>query len=677
MKRALHAELTSDSGTGTKPSVECLFQMWTQFPPQGRVRGATRHHSHTEEKAQRPALGDAEEQKRCVETLEAQSRLPRRYPTMDFERLLQLLLLTPEVQELLEQDRRKDPLLMIPHLLRPLAAMAAGLTLLGSVAPGLMDLECWQTARPFTPQTLERHAADAGVLPLQPHSALPRASDWAHYSTADREWGVAEFDRFVAWEVFEPATDEAILLTPLTVVVKGEGWDYREGRAVRCGSKRRLVADARGLNRYSQSSSFQLWDLDDWMQAVAHGATMIAADIAKGFLCVPLHPDSRRLLGVRHPTTRALYTYTRLPFGITAAPFIFSTLSSSMAFVFWRLASKTLALHTMFVWIDDFAVAAASPDDAARALLLLRALCAYCGLPTWKEKTIEPTTTMVVIGRTFDSVAGTVTVTPKHARTTVRALHVVAQYVRACTPPPRNLLDSVTGSCSWVAQVQRWHRPRIRGFGVAAHAGSPLHTQPRAMCDAGYWCEQTQASLTQSVPLHWPSPSTTIYIDANGGDKGGFGAMIHSSTGTRTTIHGALPHFRAPSSTLAELYALAAALVHLGGRGGVHIAVVTDSAAAAFALLRGSMEGVEGCLLLEDIATQTWKQRGSIRPRWVCREDNAHADWLADKDERMVEWTAALGGETARPQLVSPETLAHLLRLPTPPSPDQFPLPTI
>ena len=92
----------------------------------------------------------------------------------------------------------------------------------------------------------------------------------------------------------------------------------------RQGDKWRLCHDySVGTNQYVATAQFALpspWDVRPCIRPDTHFAKYYIRD---GFFHVPVHPDSRRYLVVRHPGTGKLMWAPRLPFGYVESPRLF------------------------------------------------------------------------------------------------------------------------------------------------------------------------------------------------------------------------------------------------------------------------------------------------------------------------------------------------------------------
>ena len=101
---------------------------------------------------------------------------------------------------------------------------------------------------------------------------------------------------------------------------------------VQQGEKWRLCHDySVGTNLYVPSAPFRLPSPWDVRPAVRAGSRFAKYDIRDGFFHVPVHPDSRRRLVVRHPGTGRLLWAPRLPFGYVDSPRLFCGVMEAIA----------------------------------------------------------------------------------------------------------------------------------------------------------------------------------------------------------------------------------------------------------------------------------------------------------------------------------------------------------
>ena len=140
-----------------------------------------------------------------------------------------------------------------------------------------------------------------------------------NYESADCEKVYSEFRRMRELGYMEgPYTEEdaeAIRLVNSISAVPKKGTD-----------KLRVVTDmtASGLNDAMIAARFILTSVEEVAADSYAGCWYLVTDLADGFYCQTLHPDSRPYLGVRNPDDGLLYRYTRLPMGLAVSPHNFS-----------------------------------------------------------------------------------------------------------------------------------------------------------------------------------------------------------------------------------------------------------------------------------------------------------------------------------------------------------------
>ena len=93
-------------------------------------------------------------------------------------------------------------------------------------------------------------------------------------------------------------------------------------------SKPRLCHGERFLNLWIENPSFQLENLKHVHRMVSKGARMISFDEKSGYDHVRLSMDSETYFGVQF--AGFLFTYTTLPFGWSASPFVYQTIGMTV-----------------------------------------------------------------------------------------------------------------------------------------------------------------------------------------------------------------------------------------------------------------------------------------------------------------------------------------------------------
>ena len=228
------------------------------------------------------------------------------------------------------------------------------------------------------------------------------AKDYQQYMWPD---GVAlteaimETERHLAIGALEFVPDEEVedvllnnVVHPILLVAQGKG-------------KFRACHDySRGTNRKARSAPFALPSVWDARSVVKPGSHFVKYDLRDGFFAIPVHPQSRNRLVVRHPATGRLLRCSRLPFGYVDSPRLFCGLTEAIADeVRRRTVGK--GVH-VFVFVDDFLLVG---DDAEAARLggeTLEQVLYEFGVPWAPHKQRGPALCMEFLGLLLSNVQG-------------------------------------------------------------------------------------------------------------------------------------------------------------------------------------------------------------------------------------------------------------------------------
>ena len=153
-----------------------------------------------------------------------------------------------------------------------------------------------------------------------------------------------ELNRGLCVGAFEYVPDEELeslpgIIHPFTMDLKGDKWraccDYKAG-----------------TNQGARSGPFGLPSALDVRGVLGPDSHMVKYDLRDGFWAVPVHPESRNRLVLRHPITGRPVRACRLPFGFVDSPRAFCRLTESLAQIL-RKRLAGLGVH-VFVFVDDF-----------------------------------------------------------------------------------------------------------------------------------------------------------------------------------------------------------------------------------------------------------------------------------------------------------------------------------
>ncbi len=89
-----------------------------------------------------------------------------------------------------------------------------------------------------------------------------------------------------------------------------------------------MVIDLHSLNQFSLVESFKMKSLNFIRQALRMGEWTTSIDLADAYLHVPMHPLSWRY--IRFGLEGEVFEFHSLPFGLAAAPYIFTQLMKTV-----------------------------------------------------------------------------------------------------------------------------------------------------------------------------------------------------------------------------------------------------------------------------------------------------------------------------------------------------------
>lgn len=227
-------------------------------------------------------------------------------------------------------------------------------------------------------------------LPLLLHSMPVRRRTQHHQSVLDEENRSSVEKALTQWEkdrVFEYTEMEPFLLNPLKLVITE--------------TKKRLVFDARssGLNEHILAPKFTLPRIEAAVAMLTDAGLMIKADLANGFLQLPIRKQEQTFLGFIHPLSNRYCIIKRLPFGLTSAPFLFQTFTQTLE----KGIEKIINVKSK-VYIDDWFITDENRKELVNKFASFQNLLSYLGVGLQHAKTEGPATRLTYLGIGIDSI---------------------------------------------------------------------------------------------------------------------------------------------------------------------------------------------------------------------------------------------------------------------------------
>ena len=171
------------------------------------------------------------------------------------------------------------------------------------------------------------------------------------------------------------------------------------------GSKWRACHDySVGTNRRARSAPFALPTVWDVRPLLKPGSRFAKYDLRDGFYAVPVHPDSRHRLVMRHPGTGRLMWCSRLPFGYLDSPRLFCSVTEALAAELRRRVAG-MGIHVI-VFVDDWLVIGDDEAATRRGCEMLEALLEEFGLEWAPHKQRGPCAVIEFLGMLLSNVEG-------------------------------------------------------------------------------------------------------------------------------------------------------------------------------------------------------------------------------------------------------------------------------
>ena len=393
-------------------------------------------------------------------------------------------------------------------------------------------------------------------------------------------------------------------------------------------TKLRLVYDARRLNCFCPSEEMTYESLRAFQQGLLEGDWMLSLDHKSGYHHIPLHPDSRELMGLNWEGQD--YVWNVLPFGWAPACFVYNTLSTVVATYVRRQG-----IHTI-VYLDDFgfalraAAAAAERDRTAWIVMAVMYLAGYT--VSLSKSRLSPAQQLILLGFGIDTVLQQYFVPEEKLR---RILAILTDILSR----PRTTKVAVAELQSVVGKLQALLLavPCVGTFLVAAHRA--LSAADRAGVSAVVLPSEVLHDFRDLLLLRrWTRLSkwrlelhTALRMETDASGHG-WGAILYAG-GTPLTAAGLFSDDEAALNILVkEALAVTKAITSPGFTDRLVNRVLdlyTDNEIVRFTLLKGSTNYAIMRKIARELLKWQLDNNAHIRIHRVTTSDNVVADSLS------------------------------------------------
>ena len=229
----------------------------------------------------------------------------------------------------------------------------------------------------------------------------------------------------------------------------------------------------------------------DAITMVGRGALLSKFDVERAYRNIPVHPDDRRLLGMRWRDS--FWVDLVLPFGSRPSASIFSSVADVLQFMLSTVVVRSIILHYLDDFLNVFDPRRLRCGKAVRLaeaeLSTELATCDELGVPIKASKLVRPTTCLSFLGIVLDSEA----LEARLPDDKIEELRDLLSVWRRKRSGSKRQVESLTGKLMFAAQIIPAGRPFLRAL-INSHkhvreAHHWVHLNAACREDLEWWLE--------------------------------------------------------------------------------------------------------------------------------------------------------------------------------------------
>jgi hypothetical protein len=435
----------------------------------------------------------------------------------------------------------------------------------------------------------------------------------------------ARLEEYMAWGAVLLLPSAPARIQPLLVIIKP-------------GRKPRLCIDlSRNLNDYLVVLNFSYTNVSHAVKLSSAGSWYSKLDLSNCYLSFHLHPDAVEHFAFCFEGKH--YAFTRMPFGLSSAPYICTQLLSVVAY---KLRQLGLVLVR---YLDDFLLISSTEEQAARDLLVAQQVFRHYGLVVNPDKTEGPAQRMSFLGVLIDSLQQTLSVTAERVQELLQLLSGFrADGKRAASA---HELMSLVGKLSFAAACLPGARPFMRRMLDLVPHGRSRHKRVDLSasfhCDLLYWSTRLQA---WNGRCSWIVPAPLVLVsDASvegfgfhlrslppGFDAASLPTALQPGSGVLGLWSARHQHLISSHRQIqwAEMFAaLAAVLVYSPFVRNSSVLLLMDNSSDVGAINRQSSRSKSVCVLVRALFDLSFRCHFALRAQHISGTSNVLADFLS------------------------------------------------
>ena len=353
---------------------------------------------------------------------------------------------------------------------------------------------------------------------------------------------------------------------------------------------------------------------------------MFKMDIKHAFRVLPIHPSQWKYLGTKW--MGFYFVDFRFPFGLRSSPGVFTRFADAVCWIIQNIYHLPYSIH----YSDDFLIitlhADSSDNDFERATQAFKDL----GIPVASDKTVGPTTSLVYLGVSIDSMLLTMSVPDRKVEELLTLLDTWCSR-RRCT---KTELLSLTGKLSDICKVVEPGRIFVRRlFDLASTVTSGhhhLHLNTEAREDILWWSNFLPTwKRTTIIPQTYELRDSDICLSTDA-SKIGLGGVFgnHWIQHPWPKTMNALTVGKAIDIDYLELFAIYAACATWGTQWASNrIVVCTDNRPIIDVWRAGTSKSKSLMSLVRLIFMEAAKHQYRLALKFVPGKTNVHADLIS------------------------------------------------
>ena len=255
------------------------------------------------------------------------------------------------------------------------------------------------------------------------------------------------------------------------------------------------------------------------------GQYMVKLDLKSAFWHVPIWEKHKKLLRFRW--MGKLYQMEALPFGLSAAPRLFTKLLKTPMSLIRRLGIL------ICIYLDDMLILSDSYEEAIRARDAVIFILQNLGFTiNWEKSVIIPTTTLEFLGFILDSINMEIGLSPEKAKSLISLCRRTMSLEQIPLRELASLIGKLHSTCQAILlapmQVRNLQKVQAEALRINASYETMITLDVKCKSELSWWTKNLQ--LLGGRKMRIEEPDLILYSDAS--TSQGWGAATES--GTRT-----------------------------------------------------------------------------------------------------------------------------------------------